>query len=1778
MKRLILSLLLISFIHTSYSQTTLAGPFAFGDGSCDLTNWTLSGGDIGCSAAADFRISCTNSATFGESQTATYDGVSTVGQTNISVTWNGELCNSACGAGAFPGIILEYDAGSGFTSTGVTFTDDTDGGGETAITASLPAGAEGAANLQIRFTYTTDAAAGEYYIDDVSILAACSGGEPASSRTINAETSIQSTSMQLNWGSGDGDEVLVIMRQANAVTTDPADGATTITSNAAFTSGTDISGAGGTDGEYAVYQGNGTNVVVTGLTEGVTYHYKVFALNCPSNPDFRTSDEPSASETTCADPTTDPTSTSSTDQTAETLSLTWAGGDGDNYIVVMRQAAAVTSTPADGTVYAASTTFTDGTDVSGAGGTDGEYVVYQGTSTTVTVSSLTPNTNYQWKVYSYNNCSSDPQYKDAGIADDATTSTDKVFYSQAGDLSVLGNWNAARDGSGAAPTDFADNDTEWRIQDATSSLSAGNLDISGATNSFIYIESGQSFADGTGNQIIGTVNIEGTGTLTINHATEPTLGTLASGSTVIFAGDANDVPSTTFHNFQNTTAVTAAGNVTVTNNFDNDADFAMGINTLIVNGDLIGSSTISGSAGCSFVLNGTGNPTSSLQISGSLTNVTINRSSGVVQLGSTLALTGILTLTDGILDLNGNTLNFVGTSTIAGAGTIRTTSTSTINTLTTATNLGTLNIDQTGAIGNRTLGTLNVRRPVTLSGDLVVSTILRVPTADGLLTLSAGNTLFIDGDYVDSNLGTIASTSTSNIQFRNSAALTGALDFETGFQDINNLIVNCSATSVTAGVGSNLTVFGGVSVTTGILDITGTVSESGSPNLTVGTNGTLRISSTAAFPSITTVNLDRTSTVEYAGTNTVANQSYGNLTISGTGTLGSGGATLRGDLNVPSGGSFNMGGFSFTLQSDANGTAAILATNADGGSGGSITNATNVTQQRYTDVAAGTKWRQYACAIAGRTLEDWDDNVATSSDGTWTGTDDDGNTFNSIQFYDEATAAAGTAATDGYVNPTATSDAIPIGVDKSGVWVYTANIDMPATLDATGTFTQGNVSDASLSDGATPDENRSGFHSLGNPYPCPVDLDNVDANAGTSNINSYHRFSESTGTFSTIAAADLDPGEFVLASGEGFFVQVVDNTTGAIAWDEDDKQSSQTTDGYQNRQAPKDFMAIRMALDDGVYIENANVLLHDDASITQSDARMDARKLGNFSGGTHMALMSDWGDQMSYIAMNTEENAEIPIFISQYFKNGNLKNYDLSFTEIEEIIESGICLILENRIDNEFIVLEEGMTYNFSMRDTATVPHLFLHVNSPATVASVCENNMDGSLTANVSGNYNIVWKDYVGNVISNNTTIDNLQAGYYTIEATSTANDECPSISKVVQVNKLTLEETIANSCYENDGTIDLNIVGDGNNFNYSWSNGETTSSISGLAASSYNVTVTDDLGCTKEETYTTELKINDFNLNNEASATCAGMNSGTLSISVTGDGSAFTYNWSNGASTETLTGLSANETVDVTVTDEMGCNTTQSFTIDEKVNTFDVSESINDACFGETNASIITNVTGTGTSFVYNWSNNATTNQVTGLAANTYSLTITDEMGCSHTESFTVTEVNEITADFNTSTDTVNIANGGFIYVNNYSNGANNYSWDFGNGNISDDFAPWNEYTATGVYTIVLTAINGQCTNETSKQVVVINVTGLDELDALNNIHSYKNGNKIVVDYNSQPLDNITINCFNTSGQVVSSQTKTINGNGTIQLEAPKAQGVYLLEITGKDLHHLNKFVVTK
>lgn len=287
----------------------------------------------------------------------------------------------------------------------------------------------------------------------------------------------------------------------------------------------------------------------------------------------------------------------------------------------------------------------------------------------------------------------------------------------------------------------------------------------------------------------------------------------------------------------------------------------------------------------------------------------------------------------------------------------------------------------------------------------------------------------------------------------------------------------------------------------------------------------------------------------------------------------------------------------------------------------------------------------------------------------------------------------------------------------------------------------------------------------------------------------------------------------------------------------------------------------------------------------------------------------------------------------------------------------------------------------------------------------------DGSATVTVSGGtpgYTYLWDAAAGN--QNTATASNLAPGTYSVTVTD-ANG-CTGTANATVGDQPGITTTI--SSYQNptcngvcDGTATVSTSGGTPPYTYLWSDGQTTVTATNLCAGSYNITVTDANGCTntshQDLVEPAALSI----LISTTDISCFGACDGQLSANVSGGTSPYTYQWDNGglSVTQNITNLCAG-TYCVTATDANGCTITDCKTITDPPQMV-LSDSVVNASCGQPDGEIYLTVTGS-TPASYIWSpGGATTQNLIGVSAGTYSVTVTDIRGCTETGVYTILDL---------------------------------------------------------------------------------------------------------------------------------------------------------------------------
>jgi hypothetical protein len=213
-----------------------------------------------------------------------------------------------------------------------------------------------------------------------------------------------------------------------------------------------------------------------------------------------------------------------------------------------------------------------------------------------------------------------------------------------------------------------------------------------------------------------------------------------------------------------------------------------------------------------------------------------------------------------------------------------------------------------------------------------------------------------------------------------------------------------------------------------------------------------------------------------------------------------------------------------------------------------------------------------------------------------------------------------------------------------------------------------------------------------------------------------------------------------------------------------------------------------------------------------------------------------------------------------------------------------------------------------------------------------------------------------------------------------------------------------------------------------------------------------------------------------------CYGASTGAVNITnITGGRAPFTFSWSNGATTQNISNVAAG-TYTVTVTGITGLTATTSQTITQPAAGYNLTPTYSNyngahiTCNGAANGSVSVNVTGNTSPYTYAWSTGATTNNITGRAAGVYTLTVTDNNGCTSTTSATITQPAAVSGSIvKTDISCIGQTNGTATLTP--SGGITPYTYSWTGGVTTQNRTG----LATGTYNVTITDING-CTGTTS------------------------------------------------------------------------------------------------
>jgi gliding motility-associated-like protein len=399
-----------------------------------------------------------------------------------------------------------------------------------------------------------------------------------------------------------------------------------------------------------------------------------------------------------------------------------------------------------------------------------------------------------------------------------------------------------------------------------------------------------------------------------------------------------------------------------------------------------------------------------------------------------------------------------------------------------------------------------------------------------------------------------------------------------------------------------------------------------------------------------------------------------------------------------------------------------------------------------------------------------------------------------------------------------------------------------------------------------------------------------------------------------------------------------------------------------------------------------------------------------------------------------------------------------------------------------------------------------------STVDNLCAGDCFGEASVTIGGGtagYTIVWQDDSGATIAQDVaTIAALCTGAYTvnvIDANGCAINPSFSILENASIGAdvLSTNETCFGPC---DGTASITPFGGVGPYSFNWdpepATGQGTAQVTGLCAGPSTVTITDDLGCSTAVTVTI-LPFQDIAPNAVVeNITCSGSCDGSITLGTTGGNAPYAYAWQpvppGGNGDPVITGLCAGEWT-VTITDATGCTLQASWTVTEPLPLEVTIDAVVDAtCQGSLDGSISITTAGGTEPYAWQWTGpagfTATTEDITGLLAGSYTIAVTDANGCVVALNIDVEAQTTVVAD--AGADQQDCFGSAFTLDGTESTGAVGYTWTNAQGEVvaTTAFADPGPLPP-GTHTFTLTVTNGPCA---STDQVTITVLALPPADA--------------------------------------------------------------------------------
>lgn len=381
----------------------------------------------------------------------------------------------------------------------------------------------------------------------------------------------------------------------------------------------------------------------------------------------------------------------------------------------------------------------------------------------------------------------------------------------------------------------------------------------------------------------------------------------------------------------------------------------------------------------------------------------------------------------------------------------------------------------------------------------------------------------------------------------------------------------------------------------------------------------------------------------------------------------------------------------------------------------------------------------------------------------------------------------------------------------------------------------------------------------------------------------------------------------------------------------------------------------------------------------------------------------------------------------------------------------------------------------------------------------------------------------------------------------------------------------TVSATCGGSNGSATITVAGPHAPYSYSWTGGSTTNTASSLAAGTYNVTISDVNGCTKQSiavvSQTTAVALQTV----KTDETCEGSKDGNITLTVSGGTSPFSYSWANSIQPDSLSA----GTYEVTVTDAYLCTAAQTVTISTlggNSRPF-LSTVANATVICEGDSLVISATTGFAT---YSWNTGNSSASIYANTAGEYFVQATDSFGClvfSDTILLTIDSIPHLQI----AASTLNLS----AQFDASQSGLSNYFWDFGDSQTyssSTGHATY-VYADSGTYTVKLIT-QYYCGADTA--FIDVHVSSLisgaislkgDVIKVSIQPNPFSSSTNVMIEKDSG--DSFYAKLYSVDGKLLRDLGKTTNNTLTIE-KGNLSAGDYLLIISNERLKTTLKLIV--